>query len=202
VRPLNFTVRTHMKLSATPWRHRHALVAFCAAASLVSEAGCTDDCTHSVGPALRSPNGQWTAQTKETICGGKVLALGSDSTVVELSRHKSNYSEVSGVVLSAEGLRDDDIHVRWVSNYQLDLTVPSHTNINTLAASYYGIDVSLNFVPPDPAGRARWVSYRRAFDAWTDQVIEWDRRRAADPATAGPRPKQPQWQAADTGPHK
>ena len=191
VRPLNLTVRSHMKLGATFWACRHAPAMLCAAASLLTVA-CTDDCTRSIGSPIRSPNGEWTVQTKRSTCGGAVLALGSDSTVVELSRHKPNYRDLSVVVLSAEGLRSEDISMRWTSNYQLDMTVPSHTNIMTLMASAYDIDISLNFVPADPTDRAKWVSYTRAMIEWTDQA----------PTHAGPPPRPPQPQAADAGSQK
>jgi len=185
-------VRNHMKLSSTSLGHRGSVPASCAVAWLVLGSGCTgaDDCTHTLSAPLRSPNGQWTAQATETICGG------SDSIVVELSRHKRNYLDLSGIVFQSQALREDDMRIRWLSNYGLELTVPSHTNIETLTANFHGIDVSLDFVPPDSADRAKWVSYRRAFDEWTDQMLEWDRRRGLDRATAGPPPNRPQWRAA------
>jgi hypothetical protein len=196
VRPLNFIVRTHAMRTATGQPLRRALRILCAGALLLSAVGCADDCDRIVGPEFRSPNGQWTARAKRSTCGGAVLALGSDSTVVELTRHKRNYGGLSGVVLSAESLNAEDLKIRWVSNYELELTLPAHSNIDVLVASYYGIDVAVKFTPSDPAERARWIEYERARADWADQMIAWDRKRAADPSSAGPPPPTPRLQAA------
>ena len=193
-RPLNFTVRTHMPGSAKASRYRSVSAVFCAAAPFFSSVGCADDCAHSDGPAVRSPNGEWVAHSERTLCGGRALALGSDTTIVKLLRHKARYPDLEVTVLSAEGINTAELAIHWTSNYQLELTVPIHTDIATLIASYQGIDVAINFTPSNPNERARWVAYKRKLAEWTDQTIEWDERRSKDPATAGSPPQKPEWQ--------
>jgi hypothetical protein len=187
-RPLNLDVRTHMLRTATVQLLRRAVIG----ALFVPLVACADDCTPIVGAASRSPNGQWTAQATREVCGGKILALGSDSTVVVLARHKPNYNDLSAIVLSAESLNTDDLKIRWISNYQLELTVPARSYINVLVASYQGVYVAVQFIPSDPAERARWVQYQRATAEWVDQETVWARKRAADPSSAGPPPPRPQ----------
>jgi hypothetical protein len=184
--------------TATAQPLRRALSLFCAEVLFFPIVGRADDCSHVIGSEIHSPNGQWTAQSKENVCGGKVLALGSDSTIVELTRHKPDYKDLTEVVLSAEGLRTENLKVRWASDYQLELTVPVHTNINEVVASYQGIDVAVNFTPPDPQERVRWVDYQRALSEWVDKMMAWDRARAADASAAGPPPPQPQWHSSVT----
>jgi len=121
------------------------------------------------------------------------LALGSHRTEVVLARSKSNYLPLSAGILSAEGLNDGDVQIHWLSNYQLELTVPNHTDFSALMASYNGIDISVRFLPPDIDERRRWVTFRHAQEEWNDQMVEWDRRRQGNPATAGPPPKAPVW---------
>jgi len=39
--------------------------------------------------------------------------------------------------------------------------MPNQANIDELMASYEGIDISVQFVPPDPRERAKWVDFQR-----------------------------------------
>jgi hypothetical protein len=182
-----------MKFSADWWSWLRTCGLLCVALPVCALAGCAEDCTHSLGPAFFSPNGQWSATSKSSLCGGKVLALGSHRTEVVLARSKSNYLPLSAGILSAEGLNDGDVQIHWLSNYQLELTVPNHTDFSALMASYNGIDISVRFLPPDIDERRRWVTFRHAQEEWNDQMVEWDRRRQGNPATAGPPPKAPVW---------
>ena len=61
-------------------------------------------------------------------------------------------------VLAHEG---DVISVHWASDYSLELTLSNQVKIRELMASYEGIDISAQFVPPDPRERAKWVDFQR-----------------------------------------
>jgi hypothetical protein len=129
---------------------------------LVAVVGCSDDCSHSLGSTAQSPNGHWTAQVRSEVCGGRVLALGSTSTSVVLTRHQTHYLSLSTTVFSGVLPHEGDIiTVRWASDYSLELTMPNQANIDELMASYEGIDISVQFVPPDPRERAKWVDFQR-----------------------------------------
>ena len=129
---------------------------------LLAVAGCSDDCSHSLGSTAGSPNGHWTAQVRSEVCGGRVLALGSTSTSVVLTRHQTHYLPLSTTVFSGALPHESDIiTVSWASDYNLELSLSNQVDIQELMASYEGIDVSVRFVPPDPRERAKWVDFQR-----------------------------------------
>ena len=129
---------------------------------LVVVVGCSDDCSHSLGSTAQSPNGHWTAQVRSEVCGGRVLALGSSSTSVVLSRNQTHYPPLSTIVFSGVLAHEGDvISVHWASDYSLELTLSNQVKIRELMASYEGIDISAQFVPPDPRERAKWVDFQR-----------------------------------------
>jgi len=179
-----------MTSAARPPFYQHTLELLGVAALLLA-AACSEDCMRSTGTPVWSPNGEWMVQAKRSLCDGPVIAIGTDSLVVELSQHKPTYPDRPVVVLSGSGPGEDDVQLRWTSNDQLAMTVPAHTDIDTLMASVGAIQISLGFAGA-PADRAKWVAYRRALSEWSEQLIAWDRRRQKDPAGAGPPPKMPQ----------
>ena len=139
---------------------------------LVAIVGCSDDCTHSTGSTAQSPNGHWTAQVRSEVCGGRLLALGSTSTSVVLTRDQTHYLPLSTTVFSGVLPHEGDIiTVRWASDYSLELTMSNQADINQLTASYEGIDISVQFVPPDPRERAKWVDFQRL---QTEEMSETD----------------------------
>ena len=77
-------------------------------------------------------------------------------------RHQTHYLPLSTTVFSGVLPHEGDIiTVRWASDYSLELTMPNQANIDELMASYEGIDISAQFVPPDPRERAKWVDFQR-----------------------------------------
>lgn len=81
-------------------------------------------------------------------------------------------------VLAHEG---DIISVHWASDYSLELTLSNQVNIRELMASYDGIDISVQFVPPDPRERGKWVDFQRL---QTEEMGD----AVADPSTTARRP--------------
>jgi hypothetical protein len=128
---------------------------------------------HFKSAVFRSPNGQWIAQAEHTVCGGRFIALGSASTEVSLRRDTPTYLPNPVTILSAAGADMDEksVGIHWTSNYQLQLTSPIDSNIDTLMASARGIDISLTFIPQDPEERARVVSHQREVAEWTAHAI-------------------------------
>ena len=122
-------------------------------------AACSDDCTHSTGLEIRSPNGYWTAQSHSSLCGGKILALGSEETFVTLTRHRPKYPDISKIVFSA-AIEPSDVLVSWTSDFDLELRVPTRTFPNLLVASYDVISISLK--TPDPEEHDRWIKDKRS----------------------------------------
>lgn len=158
--------------------------ALCAVTIGLTLGGCTDDCSHFHGFKVSSPDGEWTAQTHTEVCGGRVLALGSESTTVTLSRHKANYADLDTTVFSGSNIKSSELQLYWNSRYQLELSMPVHADIDALMASYEGIDISVRFVPPNPEERARWVDYKRKQAAALDESIERSRRTEKDASAA------------------
>jgi hypothetical protein len=104
---------------------------------LVAVVGCSADCSHSLGSTAQSPNGHWTAQVRSEVCGGRLLALGSTSTSVVLTRHETHYFPLSTTVFSGVLPHEGDIiTVHWASAYSLELTMSNQINIRELMASY------------------------------------------------------------------
>ena len=163
-----------MAAAGERWRvsSRPAFLAAFAVLATSAIGGCSDDCSHFKGPLVRSPDGQWIAQVHSDLCGGRILALGSESTIVTLSRHKAHYADLSTVAFSAEGLHEEDVQLHWASRYQLELTVPNHSDIYALMATYNGIDISVRYVPSNPEERARWVNFKREQAKELDESLE------------------------------
>jgi hypothetical protein len=108
---------------------------------------CSDDCQHFSGRHADSPDGEWSARSTRNVCGGKALALGSDTTTVELYRNPSNILTSPVQVFSGDNLTDSDVSLRWLSNQSLELTVPAHTHVELQMAKVDGIDLSVQIAP-------------------------------------------------------
>jgi len=129
-----------------------------------------DSCTRVWQSRLPSPDGDWVASVHQEVCKRGIV---SDAQIGVALQPRGDTAGAKDILWpSGQWSKPSLVHLGWISDQELEVTVPNRSIVPDTIARYRGVAIRIVYRHDDPVDRTRWLDGVRRNRDWLDGKIK------------------------------